>query len=67
MTETTYSIFTDSDATEYEYTETAGIQQQILQETQQIKMMMQYDSIILFLILVLFILSKVHNFFMSIF
>lgn len=64
MTETEYRIFTDSDA---DYTETAEIQQQILQETQQIKTMMQYDSIVLFLILLLFILSKVHNFFMSIF
>lgn len=64
MTEIEYSILTDSDA---DYTETAEIQQQILQETQQIKTMMQYDSIVLFLILLLFILSKVHNFFMSIF
>lgn len=64
MTETEYNIFTDSDA---EYTETIEIQQQILQETQQIKTMMQYDSIVLFIILLLFILSKVHNFFMSIF
>lgn len=64
MTETEYRIFTDSDA---DYTETAEIQQQILQETQQIKTMMQYDSIVLFIILLLFILSKVHNFFMSIF
>lgn len=64
MTEAEYNIFTDSDA---EYTETIEIQQQILQETQQIKTMMQYDSIVLFIILLLFILSKVHNFFMSIF
>lgn len=64
MIEAEYSIFTASDA---DYTETAEIQQQILQETQQIKTMMQYDSIVLFLILLLFILSKVHNFFMSIF
>ena len=64
MTETECNIFTDSDA---EYTETIEIQQQILQETQQIKTMMQYDSIVLFIILLLFILSKVHNFFMSIF
>lgn len=64
MIEAEYRIFTDSDA---DYTETAEIQQQILQETQQIKTMMQYDSIVLFIILLLFILSKVHNFFMSIF
>lgn len=64
MTEIEYSILTGSNA---DYTETAEIQQQILQETQQIETMMQYDSIVLFLILLLFILSKVHNFFMSIF
>ena len=66
MIETEYNTFTDSDA-EYDYTETVEIQQQILQETQQIKTMMQYDSMVLFVLLVLFILSKVHNFFMSIF
>lgn len=64
MTETEYNIFTDSDA---EYTETIEIQQQILQETQQIKTMMQYDSIVLFVILLLFIAAKIQNFFMSIF
>ena len=64
MIETEYSIFTDSDA---EYTETAEIQQQILQETQQIKTMMQYDSIVLFVLLLLFIAAKIQNFFMSIF
>ena len=64
MTETEYSIFTDSDA---ECTETIEIQQQILQETQQIKTMMQYDSIVLFVLLLLFIAAKIQNFFMSIF